>query len=773
MTVRASTINRVRQRLHHAWQWLNRSPATQSLEDIRYTRLLSTMILALIPLTIVIGGLIPLLTASETPARSTTFTIAFVVVFVLIFIYSLNRAGYYWIAARLIITIFILIPYVGVVRGNNPDNINEALIEVLSTSVLLTGILIRRRRTIVLTGAVAGIEMLLLPVFVSGIDVGQVQASLLVVLVTTALTLLYDWHRVQLESDRHWALQTALRRTEDTNQELLKAIELAKEATRQKSETDDQQNTLIAGLRAVIAITDELMTAPDTDTLYRRAVELAREKLGVERCAIFLDDDDNLMRGTYGTDMAGNTTDEHAGTIPKSNGLLDRFSTLAPQEQQWFVRDRDQTYWKSGHFHNVGIGWNAISRIQSGNRGIGVFFNDAAITHAPLDPIKQEVVALFCSMLGKIIERERLEGALRTSEERYRRLFDQIDDAIVIHDLEGNILDVNEATCQHLGYSRDELLRMKTHQIDAPELAAGFAGRLRQQITDGKLSHIQGVHVTSAGRLIDMDINSIVIAYNRQPAVLAVCRDISEQKRIERDLRDLVQLKTEFLSTAAHELRTPLASLVGFSELLLTREIAADRAKHFMQIIHEQSINLRRIIDSLLDISRLESKQALALNVQRFNMLELITQTQAYFSEVLPKYRFHIDGSDAPPSIMGDPFRLGQVFQNLLSNAIKYSPNGGEIIIRTQVISDFLQVSIQDHGIGMTPQQQAHLFERFYRADASNTTISGTGLGLAICKLIVELHGGQIWVESEYELGTTIYFTLPLTADLAFEISRA
>ncbi|MHB8628438.1 MAG: sensor histidine kinase [Aggregatilineales bacterium] len=531
---------------------------------------------------------------------------------------------------------------------------------------------------------------------------------------------------------------------------------------RLKGETDERQNTLITGLRSVIAVTDELMAAPDAETLYRRAVELAREKLDVERCSIFLEDDDNLMRGTYGTDMEGNTTDEHAATIPKSDGLLDRFLKLAPQEQQWLVRDRKQSYWKGGHIHNVGTGWNAISRIHSANRGIGVFFNDAAISHIPLDTTKQEVIAIFCSMLGKIIERKRMEQTLRQSEERYRRLFDQIDDTVLIHDLEGNILDVNEAACHLLGYTRDELLHMRTVEIDGQDFADDFKQRLHQQLNDGKLSNIQGTHITRDGRQVDIGVNATVITYKEQPAVLAVCRDITEQKRIERDLRDLNQLKTEFLSTAAHELRTPLASLVGFSELLLTRDIDADRTKHFMQIIHEQSVNLRRIIDSLLDISRLESKQGMALNVQRFNMAELITQTQAYFSEVLPKYRVQIDGSPAYPAIMGDPFRLGQVLQNLLSNAIKYSPKGGTITVRTQLIPNYLQVSVQDQGIGMTAQQQAHLFERFYRADASNTTISGTGLGLAICKLIIELHGGQIWAESEYGIGTTVYFTLPL-----------
>jgi two-component system sensor histidine kinase VicK len=108
--------------------------------------------------------------------------------------------------------------------------------------------------------------------------------------------------------------------------------------------------------------------------------------------------------------------------------------------------------------------------------------------------------------------------------------------------------------------------------------------------------------------------------------------------------------------------------------------------------------------------------------------------------------------------------RLGQVIQNLVANAVKYSPNGGKITIRGRTVDSCLEFSIQDQGIGMTADQRAHLFEKFYRADGSNNAVQGTGLGLSISKLIVELHHGQIWVESEYGVGSTFFFTIPLAA---------
>jgi PAS domain S-box-containing protein len=721
--------------------------------------------------------------------------------------------------------------------------------------------------------------------------------------------------------------------------ELVAANDALQREIAARREAETRQVALTAGLRAVIAVADELMTCPDTDTLYRRAVELAREELEVERCAIFLERDGQLW-GTYGTDDRGNTTDEHALAIPKGEAWIKDFRALPRHEQQRLVMDSTLKAWDGQCVTQVGHGWISVSRIHSAEDEIGVFFNDTAISLAAVDPVQQEVVTVFCSLLGHIIERKRIEetlqnqtayltalnqatvgvvrrldledaletiiqqagslvGAadgylyvvepgnqelvvrvgvgrfesdigyrlklgeglaglvwktgevltvddysqwpgrrpgfdwlhavvsiplrsgpeivgvlglaysephrfspqeveilarfgelasialhnsrlyaeiqqellerrraeesLRQSEERYRRLFDQIDDSILIHDAEGHILDVNEAACRRLGCPRDELLQMKTVDVD-PDYACEFEQRLGQKPDEGEgmLQRIQGVHKTRDGRLIDVEVNPTAITYGGQAAVLAVCRDVTERNRVERELRDLNQLKTEFLSTAAHELRTPLTSILGFSELLLTRDMDASRVKHYLQLINVQSAQIGKLVDGLLDISRLESKRRLALDLQPVNWAELLDNVLPPFVESSPKHDFRVEGLLACPSLVGDSFRLGQVFQNLLSNAVKYSPRGGAVTIRGRVIPGFVEVTVQDEGIGITAQQQAHLFERFYRADASNTAVSGTGLGLAICKLIIELHGGQVWVESDYEVGTVVYFTLPL-----------
>ncbi len=137
-----------------------------------------------------------------------------------------------------------------------------------------------------------------------------------------------------------------------------------------------------------------------------------------------------------------------------------------------------------------------------------------------------------------VTERRQIEEALRENEALYRSLFEGIDDTITIHDLEGNFLAVNRAASRHLGYTREELLQMKTYDLDAPGYAEGFPDRLARQLADGRLSGITGVHITKDGRAIDIDVNSAVITYQGQQAVLAVVRDITERKRIEEALRE-------------------------------------------------------------------------------------------------------------------------------------------------------------------------------------------------------------------------------------------
>ncbi|MDX1523950.1 MAG: ATP-binding protein, partial [Anaerolineae bacterium] len=230
-------------------------------------------------------------------------------------------------------------------------------------------------------------------------------------------------------------------------------------------------------------------------------------------------------------------------------------------------------------------------------------------------------------------------------------------------------------------------------------------------------------------------------------------------------LKEMDRIKSEFLSTAAHELRTPLTSIQGFSEILLTRtNLKDEQKKRYQTFINQQANALAAIINDLLDLTRLESGQGFEMTITTVDLKEIINEVLFGFRENNPKHTYNVVEQETWPAIIGDPVKLAQLFKNLYSNATKYSPDGGDIILATNVQEEYnlLHITITDQGLGMTKEQLSRIFERFYRADASNTAIGGTGLGMAISQLIVNQHQGKIWIESELHVGTTIHLLFPL-----------
>jgi signal transduction histidine kinase len=217
---------------------------------------------------------------------------------------------------------------------------------------------------------------------------------------------------VYVTLDRTLRTETQQKQFAEQNAEL--AAHLAEQAEQlrvditERKKAEQQQNAMTAGLRAVAAVTDELIACPDVDTLFRRAVELAREKLGLERCAIFVEEDGQI-RGTFGTDRYGRTTDEHTQQWPTNATWVKRLELPAPQGPRWVVVQEPHLEWDGQQSMQIGEGWIAVTPIRSAHRLIGLLVNDTAISHAALDAVKQEVVATFCSSLGNITERKRVE----------------------------------------------------------------------------------------------------------------------------------------------------------------------------------------------------------------------------------------------------------------------------------------------------------------------------------------------------------------------------
>jgi signal transduction histidine kinase len=235
-----------------------------------------------------------------------------------------------------------------------------------------------------------------------------------------------------------------------------------------------------------------------------------------------------------------------------------------------------------------------------------------------------------------------------------------------------------------------------------------------------------------------------------------------ELRAIQNELMEVNMVKSEFMSIASHQLRTPLTTLLGYSELLLTRPLTESQKKEFLGFINEESIRLSKIVDDLLDVSRIESEKDFAFVKEPLQLAEVLVKNSRFYSRAETGHRIITHTEQDLPIVNADGEKIGQLIQNLLDNAIKYSP-GGDIVCRAFVKDNMVWISVQDHGIGISQQDLPQIFDKFYRVEREEAAhVSGTGLGLSIAKYIVESHGGKIEIQSELGKGTTISFGLPI-----------
>jgi len=238
-----------------------------------------------------------------------------------------------------------------------------------------------------------------------------------------------------------------------------------------------------------------------------------------------------------------------------------------------------------------------------------------------------------------------------------------------------------------------------------------------------------------------------------------------ELRSIQNELMEANMVKSEFMSIASHELRTPLTTLLGYSELMLTRPLTKDQKKEFLGFINEESIRLSKIVDDLLDVSRIESQKDFGFEKKPTQPAELLAKNVRFYAGADIGRRIVTEMEENLPLVNVDAEKIGQVLKNLVDNSIKYSI-AGDIVCRAFVRLDMVWISVQDQGIGMSQQDLPRIFDKFFRVEGEETAhISGTGLGLSIAKYIVESHNGRIDVESQAGKGTTVSFGLPIWKD--------
>jgi PAS domain S-box-containing protein len=373
----------------------------------------------------------------------------------------------------------------------------------------------------------------------------------------------------------------------------------------------------------------------------------------------------------------------------------------------------------------------------------------------------------WVALATAITQRKLAEDALKRSEEKYRELIVTSKDAIISVDSQMRILVWNQGAERIFGYSEEEMLGQNILKI-VPEKYREMMLKKQSSFKKsgpgaviGKTVEVTGLN--KKGKEVPIEISLSSRKTGDTYIATAIMRDITERKEAEEKLRQIDQMKSEFLSNVSHELRTPLQSISGFTKLILNGKVPdQETQQEFLQIIDGETQHLGNLINSLLDMSRLESgrfqvyKKMLPI---RDTFIDPIRSLQSIARE--KNIALTADIPAALPEMEVDSDRLRQVVINLLSNAIKFSDPGSSVMVTAKASEKELLFQVSDQGIGIPKESMKHLFERFFRAE-DKLARGGAGLGLYISKQIVEAHGGHIWVDSEPGKGSTFSFTLPL-----------
>jgi PAS domain S-box-containing protein len=363
-------------------------------------------------------------------------------------------------------------------------------------------------------------------------------------------------------------------------------------------------------------------------------------------------------------------------------------------------------------------------------------------------------------------------------------------DMILVVESDGQMVESNASARELFGYPKEELMRQNIGRLLTSE---GDETWERIAASVEKESHWQGdllaIHRMGESTPVRVSVSRYVDRTENRANMICFLRDISEEKEIDR-------MKSEFVSVASHEMRTPLTSIKSAVDLILKGRAGeiTDSQRKFLSIAERNIDRFIALIEDLLDISKIEARQV-ELDNAEFAMEELIEKAMNTLKVLADEHSISLRRISDPhlPQVYGDASRIEQVLTNLIGNAVKFTPDKGTITIEASRVrgtpggagedgGGVVQVSVTDTGVGIPEDQVEHVFAKFYQAESSLSTKRqpGTGLGLAITKGIVEAHGGTISCESKIGVGSTFRFTLPIVdrtkqfyKDFSNELARA
>lgn len=392
---------------------------------------------------------------------------------------------------------------------------------------------------------------------------------------------------------------------------------------------------------------------------------------------------------------------------------------------------------------------------------------------SPIVNEKGEIIGVVLVFRDQTEERA-AQRALLESEARFRQLVENAPEAIFVQ-TNGCFAYINPAALRLFGVdSASQLIgqpvmeRFHPYFHDIVRERIHLLNDMREEVP-----YIEEIYLRLDGTPFNVEVSAVPITYDGLNGSLVFFRDITERKQVERALirakmvsDEANRSKTEFLANTSHELKTPLNSIIGFSELMLDGELGniSEQQKKYIGTILESGYLLLHIINRILDISSINYGR-MDLSYTKFDLCDAIQDTCTMMRAAADRKSIEliVDIDPQINEINADIIKFKEVVYNLVDNSIKFTPSGGFVVITANHNGSHVKISVADNGIGIAKENIGRIFDPFYQVDSSTTRrYGGTGLGLALINQFVKMHGGNIWVESEPGKGSTFTFTIPI-----------
>lgn len=567
-------------------------------------------------------------------------------------------------------------------------------------------------------------------------------------------------------------LQTALSQARPPGEDEPEADRSGQQPSQQSSYT-----------QALLQITGELAASMDLDHLLARVLSMLRRAVGADQGAFLLTVPDSEMlilrasSGDFPAPPPGGRPTAYQSGVGLAGWVIENRMAVnvadLPADERWIPFGDEPPRLRSALAAPLIVAEEVLGTVLLLGKAEDKFNDDdlQLVTAAA----NQIAPAIHNAQLYHLIQEqaERLGLALRSQQvesSQSQAVLHAMTDGVIVTDPQHNILVFNPAAEQILDMSRTELLGESVFSIFER------FGTIGQEFIDQMRSWESQGPSTRSRRLPPQRIETErqrVLAIQPAPVVLGadylgtitILRDITREVEVDR-------MKSEFVATVSHELRSPITPIKGFVDLLRMDNSGelSDRQVHYLEIIHENIERLEMLVDELLDISRIEAGKVV-LSFQPLSVEQLLGEMEGYVGHRAQtenkqiSIETYLEGELA--DIWGDPERVRQILTNLVDNSFDYTPEGGKISIAAQQVGDQIEIAVHDNGMGIAVGEQERIFERFYRGEqALIMGVAGAGLGLSIAMNMVEMHGGRIWVNSPGipGKGSTFTVSLPLAA---------